>query len=160
MKRTPDAFSPTALADLPCACAAARRAARALTVLYDGWLRSSAIEGPQFGLLAVLDRQGPCTQTTLGRLFALDKTTLSRNLQLLKREGWIRAVPGKDARERRVSLTPAGRRHLAAARPAWRKAQEQLRASLGAKEWNAMFRTFQTITHAAQRAADQRMRTT
>jgi DNA-binding MarR family transcriptional regulator len=158
MPRTPDASSSTAIADLPCACAAARRVARALTQMYDGWLRSSEIEGPQFALLTMLDRQGSCTQTAMGRLFALDKTTLSRNLKLLKREGWIDVAPGEDARERRVSLTPIGRRHVAAARPAWRNAQKQLRSSMGAREWKAMWRVFRTITHAAQRATDQQSR--
>src|SRR5712692_345559 len=109
MARKTDASSPTALGNLPCACAAARRVARTLTQMYDGWLRSSEIEGPQFALLAILDRHGPCTQTTVGRLFALDKTTLSRNLKLLKRQGWIHVAPGEDARERHVSLTPIGR---------------------------------------------------
>jgi DNA-binding MarR family transcriptional regulator len=145
-------------ANLPCACAAARRAARALTVMYDGWLQSSAIEGPQFGLLAMLDRHGPCTQTSIGRRFALDKTTLSRNLKLLKRRRWIRVAPGADARERRVCLTPTGRRHLAAARPVWRKAQAELRSAIGPREWNQMFRIFQTITDVAQRAAVEKKR--
>jgi DNA-binding MarR family transcriptional regulator len=143
--------SPSAVAEIACACAAVRRAARAVTQLYDGWLRAHGIEGPQFALLAMLDR-GACNQATLGRRFDLDKTTVSRNLKLLKRNGWIELRPGLDPRERLVALTPGGRRRLAAARPAWRNAQRQLRSSVTAKEWDAIRAAFHSVTLAAQNA--------
>lgn len=135
-----------------CACATARQIARTLTQLYDGALRGTGVEAPQFALLMTLERQGPCSQTALGRQYALDKTTVSRNLRLLERKGWIAASTGRDRRERRFALTAAGRRRLAAARPLWRKAQEHLRASMTTRDWDAMFRTFGTVTDAADRA--------
>jgi DNA-binding MarR family transcriptional regulator len=139
-----------AIADLPCVCATVRRAARAVTQLYDSWLRTHGIEGPQFALLAMLDQLDTCNQATMGRRLDLDKTTLSRNLKLLKRKGWIEFLPGSDARERLVNLTPAGRHRLAAARPAWLKAQQQLRLSMTAKDWDAIWTALRTVTHAAQ----------
>jgi DNA-binding MarR family transcriptional regulator len=140
------------ITDIPCACAAVRRAARAVTQLYDSWLRTHGIEGPQFSLLAMLDRTGACNQATMGKRFDLDKTTVSRNLKLLKRNGWIEFLPGADARERLVTLTSSGRRQLAAAQPAWRNAQRQLRSSMTAKEWDAIWTTFHTVALAAQTA--------
>jgi DNA-binding MarR family transcriptional regulator len=98
----------------------------------------------------MLDHLGACNQATLGRLFDLDKTTLSRNLKLLKQKKWIAIAAGADARERRVALTRAGRRRLVAARPAWRKAQEQLRATIGDDEWNDMWKAMHALTQAAQ----------
>jgi DNA-binding MarR family transcriptional regulator len=139
--------------ELPCACATVRRTSRAVTQLYDSWLRAHGIEGPQFALLAMLDRRGPCSQAALGRHFDLDKTTLSRNLQVLQRTGWIRVVAGDDARERRVTLTPAGRRRFERARPAWRKAQEQLRSALGDAGWESLSTVLDAVTRAAQIAA-------
>ena len=138
------------LVELPCACATIRRASRAVTQLYDSWLRRHGIEGPQFAVLAMLDHHGACNQATLGRMFDLDKTTLSRNLKLLKQKGWIAIAAGADARERRVALTGAGRRRLGAARPAWRKAQAQLRATIGDDEWNDMWKAMRALTQAAQ----------
>jgi DNA-binding MarR family transcriptional regulator len=140
------------VARLTCACATVRRASRAVTQLYDSWLRRHGIEGPQFALLAMLDRLGECNQTTMGRHFDLDKTTLSRNLKLLSRKGWIAIGNGADARERRVTLTPAGRRRLAAARPGWRQAQERLRSSMRPGEWSAMWQTLNRLTRAAHLA--------
>jgi DNA-binding MarR family transcriptional regulator len=135
---------------LVCACATVRRASRAVTQLYDAWLRAHGIEGPQFSLLAMLDRVGPSSQATMGRRFDLDKTTLSRNLRLLKQRGWIGFSTGFDARERRVTLTAMGRRRLEAARPAWRSAQEELRAALGGRDWDRTLRAIDSMTRAAR----------
>lgn len=138
--------------DFPCACATARRAARAVTQLYDMHLRASDIEGTQFALLSVLGSIGPCSQAAIGHRFALDKTTLSRNLKLLKRKGWIETAAATDGRERRYVLTTTGQKHLAAAKPAWRRAQERLRASMTTKEWDAMWKAFHIVTEAAHSA--------
>ena len=139
--------------ELACACATVRRAARAVTQFYDGWLRAQGIEGPQFALLAMLERLGECNQADMGRRFDLDKTTLSRNVRLLKQRGWIAIVAGSDGRERRVTLTRAGRRRLVAARPAWRKAQQHLRSSMPEEhEWKTVLRVLNAMTHAARHA--------
>jgi DNA-binding MarR family transcriptional regulator len=137
--------------DFRCACASARRVARTLTQLYDRSLRSAGLEAPQFALMMTLDKQGPCSQAELGRRYALDKTTVSRNLRLLERNGWIQSSPGRDRRERQFTLAAAGRRCIAAATPRWRHAQEQLRAQLSGGEWDAMFNMFRKITDAAER---------
>jgi DNA-binding MarR family transcriptional regulator len=129
-----------------------RRAARAVTQLYDGHLRASDIEGTQFALLSALNSQGPCSQAAISERFALDKTTLSRNLTLLKNNGWIESAAAEDGRERRYVLTATGKRRLAAARPAWRRAQEHLRSSMTGKEWDAMWKAFRTLTTAAHTA--------
>ena len=52
-----------------------------LTQLYDSRLRDTGMEAPQFALMMTLDKQGPCSQGALGRRYALDKTTVSRNLK-------------------------------------------------------------------------------
>jgi DNA-binding MarR family transcriptional regulator len=129
-----------------------RRAARAVTQLYDGHLRGADIEGTQFALLSALASLGPCNQAAIGQRFALDKTTLSRNLKLLKNKGWIEMTAAADGRERRYVLTAAGEKRLAAARPAWRRAQEHLRASMTAKEWDAIWRLLHAMPAAAQTA--------
>ena len=143
---------PDKVEELVCACATVRRASRAVTQLYDSWLRAHGIEGPQFALLAMLDRLGECNQTAMGHRFDLDKTTLSRNLKLLLQKGWIDVGAGSDARERRVRLTPAGRRRLAAARPAWQQAQDQLQSSMRGVDWTSMMTVLDSVTHAARRA--------
>jgi DNA-binding MarR family transcriptional regulator len=138
------------LTDLGCACATSRQVARVLTQLYDSRLRSTGMEAPQFALMMTLEKQGPCSQADLGRRYALDKTTVSRNLKLLERNGWIASRPASDKRKRQFTLTPAGRERLAAAKPEWKKAQTELRSGMTGEEWDAMFRVFRTVTQAAQ----------
>jgi len=139
-----------------CACATARHVARTLTQLYDSALRDTGLEAPQFALLMAIERLGPCNQSALGERYALDKTTVSRNLKWLDRQGWVRVSNGKNRRERELTLTAEGRKRLAAAHPKWRKAQALLRSEMSDTEWNAMFRAFEKITEAAHRAKHRR----
>jgi DNA-binding MarR family transcriptional regulator len=150
-RSTSPSTAPPALTDLACACATARQVARVLTQLYDRSLRDTGMQAPQFALLMTLNKQGPSSQIALGRRYALDKTTVSRNLKSLNRKGWIESSGAGDGRERQFRLTADGRAHLAAGLPAWKKAQSQLRASMTEEQWNAMFRAFRTVTQAAQR---------
>lgn len=142
--------------DLGCACATVRRVARQVTKLYDDQLRGVGIEAAQFALLSTLKRHGPCSQATLGRPHALDKTTVSRNLRILERNGWITAVPTTDRRERHVGLTVEGERRRARAAVEWKTAQRGLRAAMSASDWAAMFRAFAAVGRAASVAASKR----
>jgi len=141
-----------------CACAAARHVARTLTQLYDTALRDTGLEAPQFALLMAIDQIGPCNQSALGERYALDKTTVSRNLKWLERQGLVQVAIGRNRRERELTLTAEGRRRLAAAHPKLRKAQALLRSEMSDADWNAMFRAFGKITEAAHRAKDRRRR--
>ncbi|HEX5411043.1 MAG TPA: MarR family transcriptional regulator [Terriglobia bacterium] len=100
---------PTPLPLLPCACANLRRAARAVTRLYNGELQRDGIEVTQFTLLMALNKTGAIPQGALGRLLALDSTTLTRMLDLMKRRGWVQAKEGDDRRAalRSVGILPA-----------------------------------------------------
>jgi DNA-binding MarR family transcriptional regulator len=63
----------------------------------------------------------------------MDRTTLTRNLALLERDGLAVIVKDKeDKRENHISLTPAGRRSVQRAMPYWQQAQELLLDRLSA----------------------------
>ena len=148
------ALAPTPpVPSLPCACANMRRAARAVTQLYDAALRPSGLRITQFTLLQVLaTARAPMTQGALGDLLALDSTTLSRTLRPLERAKWIRRVEGSDARERRIELAALGWRALQRATPAWERAQRRLRAGLGRRDWAALQEVLTAAVEAARRA--------
>jgi DNA-binding MarR family transcriptional regulator len=126
--------------------------ARLLTSVYDRGLRDAGIDAPQFAMLATIANAGPCTQTTLGRLHALDKSTTSRNLAVLHKSGWIAFSTTDDARERSVMLTPAGTRQVMRTEAAWQRAQDNVRRGMTATQWAAMFGTFRAVSHAAHAA--------
>jgi DNA-binding MarR family transcriptional regulator len=141
-----------ALFPLPCACQNLRRLTRLITRIYDQELRKAGIEVTQFGLLTGLAALGEANQKTLSAGFALDSTTLTRTLALLRREGWIRIKPGKDRRERILRLTEAGRRQLATAQPHWQEAERRLKQTLGERNWKQMQSTISEVTVAAAEA--------
>ncbi len=137
---------------LPCACASLRRAARAVTQLYDGELRSTGLNTSQFTLLHALALTGPIGQGELGRLLALDSSTLSRTLKPLEAQGWIRRELGTDRRERHLVVTRIGQSRVEAAMPAWQRAQGRLRAQLGHECWKGLASDLATVATLARTA--------
>ena len=91
------------------------------------------IEITQFTLLMALDQVGEIAQGELGEILALDSTSLTRMLKLLRDHGWVRAKAGSDRRMRIFSLTNAGREKFQQSLRHWNRAQNQLRSALGAK---------------------------
>ncbi len=114
-----------------CACANLRKAARAVTQVYDEALRPSGLKATQFTVLATLAKRGELPLTKLAEVLVMDRTTLTRNLKPLVAKGWVGTAEAEDQRVRRIALTDAGREVLGAALPLWRGAQAQLAEGLG-----------------------------
>ena len=140
---------PNSLFPLGCACQNLRRLARIVTRIYDQELRNASIEVTQFGLLTALGIVGEANQKTLSAGFAMDSTTLTRTLALLRKQGWIHVRPGKDRRERVFRLTEAGKRQITAAEPRWEAAERRLRKTLGPSGWSRMQDILAQATNAA-----------
>src|SRR5215472_1950998 len=138
-----------ALFELPCACQNLRRVTRVVTRIYDQELRKAGLEITQFGLLTALTKTGEANQKRLSAGFAMDSTTLTRTLKLLREQGWIRVRRGKDRRERLFSLTRAGMAKMAEAQPHWERAERRLRQELGDAGWKSMKQMVARMTEAA-----------
>jgi len=107
-----------------CVCTAARRRSRELTRLFEKAMRGSGVRGTQFTLLATLVQTGPLPTTRLADFQGLERTTLTRNLARLVRDGFVRIDEGEDRRVRKVAITPAGEEAARRAYPFWKKAQD------------------------------------
>jgi DNA-binding MarR family transcriptional regulator len=134
---------------LPCTAANLRRAARAVTQVYDAQLRLVGLTIAQFTLLQTLSLAGRISQRRLGQILVLDSTTLTRTLRPLERKGWIRRRSGEDRRERQIELTAAGRSRFRAAIPAWNRAQKLVSAGIG-RRWNPLMRELSAIAGLTQ----------
>jgi len=141
-------LSGAALFDLPCACQNLRRLTRSVTRIYDQELRKTGLEITQFGLLTALATAGEVNQRRLSAGFAMDSTTLTRTLAVMRKRGWVQVKPGTDRRERLFSLTPAGETRIAEARPYWKLAEQRLRKGLGNTAWKKMKKTVSRMTAA------------
>ena len=131
---------------LSCMCASFRRASRVLTQHYDRTLRPLGLRGTQFTLLQALSLAGEVSQGTLGEILAIDSTTLTRTLAIMGRRGWIASRSGMDRRERRLSLSAAGKAEYKRALPYWEKVQRELRARFGNKHWNKLLNLTNQVT--------------
>jgi DNA-binding MarR family transcriptional regulator len=133
---------------LPCMCASLRRASRAITQLYEDALRPTGLRGTQFTILQTLSLAGEVTQGDLGRILAMDSTTLTRTLTIMGRHGWIAKRRGEDRREWRMRLSKAGETQFKQALPHWEKAQARLRRQLGEELSDNLMKLTQKITNA------------
>ena len=132
--------------DAACVCGRLRRAARALTQMYDDAMAPSGLRVTQFSLLRTIMRREPVRITELADLALLDRTALSRNLEPLVAEGYVTIAPGKgDARTREVSLTAAGRAAHERALPYWRAAQRAVTRKLGRERSEALVGLLGTV---------------
>ena len=107
-----------------CACSAARRKSRELTRFYDQAMRGSGVRVSQFNLLATLIQTGPIAATRLAGLLGLERTTLTRNLRPLLRDGLIIVKDDADRRVHRIAIMPKGAEAARKAFPFWRTAQD------------------------------------
>ncbi len=119
---------------LPCTVYRLRMAARRATRLYDRHLAPAGLGIAQFGLLQVISLRGGATVTHVAEALDMDRTTLTRNLTPLVREGLVETGAGRDRRSRAIAITAAGEAKLARALPLWREAQAAVRKSLGEVE--------------------------
>jgi DNA-binding MarR family transcriptional regulator len=123
---------------LPCACANLRRAARAVTRMYNRELLATGLEYTQFTLLMALSITGETTQGHLGEILALDSTSLTRMLRPLMKRGWINVRAGKDRRKKLFQLTASGRHKFEQSRRDWDRAQKRLQQAVGEPIWSKM----------------------
>jgi len=132
---------------LPCLCGTLRRSSRAITQLYEDTLRPLGLRSSQFTILQVLWRVGEMSQGSLGEILAMDSTTLTRTLAIMRLRGWIAERRGSDRRERLLRLAKAGESLLHRALPLWEKAQARLRRRLGEESWNNVFQLANQLTN-------------
>lgn len=116
-------------------CLAVRMRAlnRALTAIYDGQLRPHGLTVAQLNLLVVIGRLERVDPTRIGRILAMEKSTVSRNLKRMEENGWIRIALAEKGHKNEIETTPRGEALLVAADAAWRKAQAAARTLLGAE---------------------------
>jgi DNA-binding MarR family transcriptional regulator len=114
-----------------CLAVRVRLIGRAVTSLYDGAVGGHGLTIAQVNLLAALGKAGPCPPARLGEILQLERSTVSRNVNLLLNHGWAEAVSSDAKGVREVALTPAGRAKVEAVMPAWRQAQREADQLLG-----------------------------
>jgi DNA-binding MarR family transcriptional regulator len=114
-----------------CLAVRVRALNRAVTAMYDDALRPHGLRVGQLNLLVAVARMGPARPGDLCRLLRMDKSTLSRDVEVMRRSGWLEVDESAGGRARPLRVLPDGHALLEAVVPAWRRAQEQAHRLLG-----------------------------
>ena len=123
---------------LDCACFNVRKTARVLGQVYDRALEPSGLKNTQFAALWVADAYDGISITELSKAMEIERTTLTRNLKVLERDGLVKVGAGADGRSKTVVLTAKGKRRLKAALPFWKRAHERMLREFGASRWKSL----------------------
>jgi len=131
----------------PCLCAVVRKTGRILTRKYDQYLKPSGLKVTQLSMLARIAKNSAITVSELAKLLVMDQTTVSRNLQVLEKSGYIYLEPDPaDQRTRRIQITEKGISKMNEATPLWEKAQQEMERVLGRVSIEELLSTFKRIT--------------
>jgi DNA-binding MarR family transcriptional regulator len=122
---------PLRLSPLDCTCFRIRGAARRVTQIYTRHLAPTGLKISQFSLLGFVCAEGPVAVGRLAELVATDRTTLTRNLAPLLKDGVVERAASGDKRRHELVATPAGRALFKRALPLWAEAEQEVRTALG-----------------------------
>jgi DNA-binding MarR family transcriptional regulator len=109
-----------------CFCITARGLANRLTQLYDQRLESCGLKVTQYSVIKKIVKQPEITVSELATQCQLDRTTLTRNLHVLEKNGWIDFTEGFDKRQKRVRLRSEKANAFQAACATWAQLQDEL----------------------------------
>jgi DNA-binding MarR family transcriptional regulator len=133
-----------------CACFDLRKATRAVSRLYDDCLRPLDLNITQYSLLRVIEGSPQISVSTLGRYMVMERTSITRALAPLERDGLIRSRAGSDKRTRIISLTKRGTKLIANAKPHWDEAQKTFLDMVGDQRWTVMRGLLRDTTRAVR----------
>lgn len=133
-----------------CASFNFRRATRAITALYDKALEESGIRSTQFAILTAVAKTQPVSISTISEILIMDATTLTRSLDLLRKQGLLTISPRAKMRQRFLNLTLEGEKALARAIPLWRKIQQKFEENIGGSDhWRALRAELESLAKLA-----------
>ena len=104
-------------------------------------MRSSGLLSTQFNVLHVIYKSDSIRISDLAARLGMDRTTLTRNLAILEREGLIKISEGTDHRTRNVTATQKGRGAIARAIPLWNEVQHKVKQKMGESSWQGLMQS-------------------
>jgi DNA-binding MarR family transcriptional regulator len=132
-----------------CMCLKVRCAARAVTRAYDAALRPSGLRATQMSVLVAVAAEGAVSIAALAEYMGMDRSTLTRNLQPLAKDGLVSLGPEGWRRSRTIAITKKGVERMRKALPYWEDAQKTLQKELGAANWVQVARSLDLLGSAS-----------
>src|SRR3954454_20892876 len=92
---------------------------RVITALYDEALRPFGLRISQANILAAVAHKGESRPVEVSRILRIEKSTLSRDVELMKQKGWLESDPPLGGRNQTIRLTGQGKQLLGTIQPSW-----------------------------------------
>lgn len=122
-----------------------QRASRNLVRGFEEAAKNSGVTAPQFTTLSLIGGFGELTVSQIAERMGTDRTTLTRNLAVMARKGWIVEAEAEDRRLSVWRLSPKGRETLDLALPIWRRFQAGLVDRIGPDDATALLATLKRL---------------
>lgn len=114
-----------------CIAVRIRLLSRMVTNIYDSALSPFDVKLNQISILIFVHLSGEVGYNSLCRRLKMEKSTASRNIERMRKKGWLDTVPVKGGRRRFLRITPAGEVLLGKVHGAWEGAQKKALNLLG-----------------------------
>lgn len=132
----------------PCLCALIRKAGRITTRKYDKILKPSGLKVTQLSMLAKIAGNPATTVSELAELLFMNQTTVSRNLRVLEKSGYIHLESEiSDHRIKRIRISDLGVSKINEATPFWDKAQQEMEGILGRENIEMIMKSFKKLNN-------------
>jgi DNA-binding MarR family transcriptional regulator len=132
-----------------CFALQARKTANLLARLYNAALEPLGLEISQFSTLAAVALERSDSITELASALGVERSTLTRNLKILERDGLI-VLSERQGRCSTYRLTSKGRRMLSKALPLWSDVQAQVSTALSHSAEPDPRKSLRLLRHAAR----------
>ncbi len=135
---------------MDCLCYQFRKTSRIVINFYDDALKSADLKSNQFLILVAVAFMKSTNFKTLAEFLGIDQSTLARNLVTVEKQSFVTVKPGKNRREKIITLSRKGKRKLASAFPLWQKAQKSLLEKVGIERWHELKAEMDEVAAAAR----------
>jgi DNA-binding MarR family transcriptional regulator len=122
-----------------CVAVRVRLINRVITALYDEAFRPYGMRVSQGNVLVAVARLGRARPVDICRILRIEKSTLSRDLELMRKNGWLESEPAEGGRNQTIQLTRNGLDLLRRVQPAWEQAQVQAKGLIGEAGVQALY---------------------
>ncbi|MEH7226459.1 MarR family winged helix-turn-helix transcriptional regulator [Bacillus sp. JJ1566] len=129
-----------------CACANLRKAARIVTQSYEKQMQPTGLKVTQYYMLVNISHHKEISISQLGEMMLLDQTTITRNVNILKKSGYVTITKDKnDSRTKSISITDVGIAKLEEATTIWLQIQEKAENGIGKQEYRDLLKTLKKL---------------
>ncbi|HKN18391.1 MAG TPA: MarR family winged helix-turn-helix transcriptional regulator [Dissulfurispiraceae bacterium] len=114
-----------------CLAGRIRKISRVITGIYDRAMRPHGIKVNQAGILVMLSLTKKPKPGDICRMFQMEKSTVSRNIERMRKQGWIEVGKEDGGLSQVLTVTPKGKKLLTDVYGKWEKAQKEVSEFLG-----------------------------